>query len=85
MPSIGEQAASLALLIGSFGMTVCLMTMGWSIMHENSSAMLLLLVIAYIACFAFSVGPRHLDCLVRDFFHPTCAPRLLRLVLRLFG
>ena len=26
-------------------------------MHENSSAWLLLFVLAYIACFAFSVGP----------------------------
>jgi SP family xylose:H+ symportor-like MFS transporter len=45
------------LLIGSFGMTVCLVAMGWAIMHDNASAMLLVLVVAYIACFAFSVGP----------------------------
>ena len=45
------------LLAGSFGMMLCLTAMGWAIMHGNSSAMLLLLVIAYIACFAFSVGP----------------------------
>jgi SP family xylose:H+ symportor-like MFS transporter len=45
------------LLAGSLGMTVCLVAMGWAIMHGNSSSMLLLLVIAYIACFAFSVGP----------------------------
>lgn len=45
------------LLFGSLGMTICLVAMGWSIMQGNSSALLLLLVIAYIACFAFSVGP----------------------------
>lgn len=57
MMSVDRAGRKPLLLIGSFGMTVCLMTMGWSIMQENSSAMLLLLVIAYIACFAFSVGP----------------------------
>ena len=45
------------LLAGSLGMTVCLAAMGWAIMHESSSAWLLLFVLAYIACFAFSVGP----------------------------
>ncbi len=45
------------LLFGSLGMTICLVAMGCAIMLGNSSAMLLLLVIAYIACFAFSVGP----------------------------
>ena len=45
------------LLFGSLGMTICLVAMGWAIMHENSSAWLLLFVLAYIACFAFSVGP----------------------------
>jgi SP family xylose:H+ symportor-like MFS transporter len=45
------------LLAGSFGMTLCLLGMGWGIMHESASAWLLLFVIAYIACFALSVGP----------------------------
>jgi sugar porter (SP) family MFS transporter len=45
------------LLAGSFGMTVCLLAMGWAIMHQSASAWLLLFVIVYIACFAFSVGP----------------------------
>ena len=45
------------LLFGSLGMTICLAAMGWAIMHESSSAWLLLFVLAYIACFAFSVGP----------------------------
>jgi sugar porter (SP) family MFS transporter len=45
------------LLAGSLGMTLCLAAMGWAIMHESSSAWLLIFVLAYIACFAFSVGP----------------------------
>jgi sugar porter (SP) family MFS transporter len=45
------------LLTGSLGMMVCLISMGWAIMHESSSAWLLLFVLTYIACFAFSVGP----------------------------
>ena len=45
------------LLAGSSGMTLCLMAMGWAIMHQISSVWLLCFVIAYIACFAFSVGP----------------------------
>ncbi len=45
------------LLTGSLGMMVCLVSMGWAIMHESSSAWLLLFVLVYIACFAFSVGP----------------------------
>ena len=45
------------LLTGSLGMMVCLVSMGWAIMHDSSSAWLLLFVLVYIACFAFSVGP----------------------------
>lgn len=45
------------LLGGSLGMTVCLMAMGWAIMHQSTSSWLLVFVITYIACFAFSVGP----------------------------
>jgi MFS family permease len=42
---------------GSIGMASCLAGMGWSVMHQSSSASLLLYVLLYIACFAFSVGP----------------------------
>ena len=45
------------LIAGSFGMALCLLAMGWAIMHESASAWLLLFVIVYIACFALSVGP----------------------------
>jgi len=45
------------LLVGSFGMALCLVAMGWAIMHEISPAWLLFFVVTYIACFAFSVGP----------------------------
>jgi MFS family permease len=45
------------LIAGSFGMALCLVAMGWAIMHESASAWLLLFVIVYIACFALSVGP----------------------------
>jgi SP family xylose:H+ symportor-like MFS transporter len=45
------------LLAGSLGMTGCLIAMGWAIMHQSTSAWLLVFVITYIACFAFSVGP----------------------------
>ena len=45
------------LLAGSAGMATCLLAMGWAIMHASSSAWLLLFVLGYIACFAFSVGP----------------------------
>jgi SP family xylose:H+ symportor-like MFS transporter len=45
------------LLAGCSGMTVCLLAMGWSLMHGSTSGWLLLFVIGYIACFAFSVGP----------------------------
>jgi MFS transporter, SP family, xylose:H+ symportor len=45
------------LIAGSIGMAFCLTGMGWSIMHQSSSASLLLYVLLYIACFAFSVGP----------------------------
>jgi sugar porter (SP) family MFS transporter len=43
------------LLAGSLGMSVCLVVMGWTIIHESS--WLLLLIFVYIACFSFSVGP----------------------------
>lgn len=42
---------------GSIGMTLCLVGMGWSVMHDSTSASLLLYVLLYIACFALSVGP----------------------------
>ncbi|WP_058189405.1 sugar porter family MFS transporter [Terracidiphilus gabretensis] len=45
------------LLGGSAGMAVCLVAMGWAIMRGNNSAWLLFFVLAYIACFALSVGP----------------------------
>lgn len=45
------------LIVGSIGMAFCLVGMGWSVMHQSSSASLLLYVLLYIACFAFSVGP----------------------------
>jgi MFS transporter, SP family, xylose:H+ symportor len=45
------------LIAGSLGMALCLLAMGWAIMHESASAWLLLFVIVYIACFALSVGP----------------------------
>ena len=45
------------LLAGSAGMALCLAAMGSAIMHQSSSSWLLFVVLAYIACFAFSVGP----------------------------
>lgn len=42
---------------GAIGMAVCLIGMGWSVMHQSTSASLLLYVLLYIACFALSVGP----------------------------
>lgn len=45
------------LIAGSIGMAACLAGMGWSVMHQSSSKSLLLYVLLYIACFAFSVGP----------------------------
>ncbi len=45
------------LLAGSAGMALCLVAMGSAIMHQSSSSWLLFVVLAYIACFAFSVGP----------------------------
>ncbi len=45
------------LLAGSSGMMLCLLAMGWALMHGSTSGWLLLYVIGYIACFAFSVGP----------------------------
>jgi SP family xylose:H+ symportor-like MFS transporter len=42
---------------GSIGMASCLAGMGWSVMHQSSSASLLFYVLLCIACFAFSVGP----------------------------
>lgn len=45
------------LLAGCSGMMVCLLAMGWELMHGSTSGWLLLCVISYIACFAFSVGP----------------------------
>lgn len=45
------------LLAGSMGMMLCLVAMGFAIMHGSSSSWLLLFVFVYIACFAFSVGP----------------------------
>ena len=45
------------LIAGSIGMAFCLAGMGWSVMHQSSSASLLAYVLLYIACFAFSVGP----------------------------
>lgn len=45
------------LLAGSLGMAFCLLATGWAIMHQSTSDLLLFLVIAYIACFALSVGP----------------------------
>jgi sugar porter (SP) family MFS transporter len=45
------------LLAGLLGMTLCLVGMGWAIKNESTSAWLLFVIIAYIACFAFSVGP----------------------------
>jgi MFS transporter, SP family, xylose:H+ symportor len=56
--SFVDQLGRKSLLIaGSIGMAFCLTGMGWSIMHQSSSASLLLYVLLYIACFAFSVGP----------------------------
>lgn len=45
------------LIGGSIGMAFCLAGMGWSVMHQSSSALLLLYVLLYIASFALSVGP----------------------------
>jgi SP family xylose:H+ symportor-like MFS transporter len=45
------------LLAGSFGMMLCLVAMGSAILHKSTSGALLIFVITYIACFAFSVGP----------------------------
>ncbi len=45
------------LLVGSAGMALCLAAMGSAIMHQSSAWWLLFVVLAYIACFAFSVGP----------------------------
>lgn len=45
------------LLAGSLGMGLCLVAMGTAIMHQSSSSWLLIVVLTYIACFAFSVGP----------------------------
>jgi len=45
------------LLGGSLGMAVCLVAMGFAVMHGNASALLLIFVLGYIACFALSVGP----------------------------
>jgi SP family xylose:H+ symportor-like MFS transporter len=45
------------LLVGSAGMALCLVAMGSSIMHQSSSSWLLFVVLTYVACFAFSVGP----------------------------
>jgi SP family xylose:H+ symportor-like MFS transporter len=45
------------LLAGAAGMALCLVAMGTAIMHQSSSSRLLFVVLAYIACFAFSVGP----------------------------
>jgi MFS family permease len=38
-------------------MAIALLSTGWAITHATSSLLLLILVLAYIACFAFSVGP----------------------------
>ena len=38
-------------------MALCLVAMGSSIMHQSLSSWLLFVVLTYIACFAFSVGP----------------------------
>jgi MFS transporter, SP family, xylose:H+ symportor len=45
------------LLVGSAGMALCLVAMGSSIMYQSSSSWLLFVVLTYVACFAFSVGP----------------------------
>jgi len=45
------------LLGGALGMAICLLGMGWSVMHQSASAALLVYVLLYIACFALSVGP----------------------------
>lgn len=45
------------LLAGCSGMMLCLLAMGWALMHGSTSSWLLLCVLGYIACFAFSVGP----------------------------
>jgi MFS transporter, SP family, xylose:H+ symportor len=45
------------LLVGAAGMAICLAAMGMAIMHQSSSSWLLVVVLSYIACFAFSVGP----------------------------
>jgi len=45
------------LICGSAGMAISLLSTGWAITHATSSLLLLILVLAYIACFAFSVGP----------------------------
>jgi MFS family permease len=42
---------------GSIGMASCLAGVGWSVMHQSSSASLLFYVLLYIACFEFSVCP----------------------------
>jgi SP family xylose:H+ symportor-like MFS transporter len=57
MVFVDRAGRKLLLLAGSFGMALCLLAMGWAIMHESASAWLLLFVIAYVACFALSVGP----------------------------
>ena len=57
MVSVDRTGRKPLLLSGVLGMTICLAAMGWAMMLGNSSATLLFWVIAYIACFAFSVGP----------------------------
>lgn len=42
---------------GAMGMAICLAGMGWSVMHQSTSAVLLVYILLYIACFALSVGP----------------------------
>ncbi len=45
------------LLIGCGGMGACLLAMGWAMLRSSSSTGLLFIIIVYIGCFAFSVGP----------------------------
>ncbi|PWJ41911.1 D-xylose transporter XylE [Sediminitomix flava] len=45
------------LLIGSFGMGVCMIALGTAAYFQNTDVWLLVFVLGYIACFALSLGP----------------------------
>ena len=57
MVSVDRAGRKPLLIGGAAGMSACLTAMGWAMIHESFSAWLLFYVLAYIACFALSVGP----------------------------